>query len=43
MRIFSIELNNDMKGILQRKQYIESLIAEIPDGDIVFFARNGNL
>lgn len=36
MRIFLIELNNDIKGILKRKQYIESLIAELPDSDIIF-------
>lgn len=35
MRIFSLELNNDIKGIEQRKQYIESLIATLPQPDFV--------
>lgn len=35
MRIFSLELDNDIKGIAQRKQYIESLIAALPNPDLV--------
>lgn len=35
MRIFALELNNDIKGISQRKEYIESLIAGLPAPDFV--------
>ncbi len=28
MRIFALELNNGIKGILERKRYIETLIAQ---------------
>lgn len=35
MRIFALELNNDIKGIDQRKEYIESLIADLPSPDFV--------
>lgn len=35
MRIFALELNNDIKGIQNRKQYIESLIAKLPSPDLV--------
>ena len=35
MRIFALELNNDIKGIPQRKEYIESLIAGLPAPDFV--------
>lgn len=35
MRIFALELNNDIKGIEVRKQYIESLIAKLPSPDLV--------
>ncbi len=35
MKIFALELNNDIKGIEKRKQYIESLIAKIPSPDFV--------
>ncbi len=35
MRIFALELNNDIKGIAQRKEYIESLIAGLPSPDFV--------
>ena len=30
MRIFALELNNDIKGIKQRDQYVEELISELP-------------
>ncbi len=35
MRIFALELNNDIKGIAERKKYIESLISRLPSPDIV--------
>lgn len=35
MRVFTLELNNDIKGIGQRKDYIESLIAKLPAPDFV--------
>lgn len=35
MRIFALELNNDIKGISERKQYIESLISQLPLPDLV--------
>lgn len=35
MRIFALELNNDLKGVEARKQYIESLIAKLPSPDLV--------
>ena len=35
MRIFALELNNDIKGIEQRDQYIESLIGRLPEPDLV--------
>lgn len=35
MRVFILELNNDIKGIQQRKEYIESLIAKLPSPDFV--------
>lgn len=35
MRIFALELNNDIKGIAERKKYIESLISKLPSPDIV--------
>lgn len=35
MRVFTLELNNDIKGIGQRKEYIESLIAKLPAPDFV--------
>ena len=31
MRIFALQLDNDIKGIAQRKAYIESLIAALPE------------
>lgn len=30
MRIFALELNNDIKGIERRKEYIETLIKQFP-------------
>ena len=35
MRIFALELNNDIKGISERKKYIESLISKLPSPDLV--------
>lgn len=35
MRIFALELNNDIKGIGKRKEYIESLISQLPMPDLV--------
>ncbi|NLA81758.1 MAG: carbon-nitrogen hydrolase family protein [Clostridiaceae bacterium] len=35
MRLFALELNNDIKGIPERKSYIESLIAQLPSPDLV--------
>lgn len=35
MRIFALELNNDIKGIANRKQYMESLIAKVPSPDLI--------
>lgn len=35
MRVFTLELNNDIKGIKQRKEYMESLIASLPSPDLV--------
>lgn len=35
MRIFTLELNNDIKGIAQRKIYIEDLIAKLDRPDFV--------
>ena len=35
MRIFALELNNDIKGIAQRKGYIEKLIEELPSPELV--------
>lgn len=35
MRIFALQLNNDIKGIEARKEYIESLIASLPSPDLV--------
>ena len=35
MRIFAIELNNDIKGIPQRKQYIESILSKLQKPDMV--------
>lgn len=35
MRIFTLELNNDIKGIEQRDQYVEELISRLHDPDLV--------
>ncbi len=35
MRVFALELNNDLKGIPQRKEYIESLIRQLPSPELV--------
>ena len=35
MRIFALELNNDIKGIPQRDEYVEGLISRLPDPDLV--------
>lgn len=37
MRIFALELNNDIKGLDARKKYIESLIFQLSKPDIVLF------
>jgi predicted amidohydrolase len=35
MRIFALELNNDIKGLDQRKAYIESLVATLERPDLI--------
>ena len=35
MRIFALELNNDIKGIENRDRYIEELISRLPDPELV--------
>ena len=35
MRVFALELNNDLKGIEQRKAYIEDLIGKLPSPELV--------
>lgn len=35
MRIFALELNNELKGLEERKKYIESLIGTLPSPDLV--------
>ncbi|MBR3554094.1 MAG: carbon-nitrogen hydrolase family protein [Clostridia bacterium] len=35
MRIFALELNNDIKGVEQRKAYIEDLIRRLPQPELV--------
>ena len=35
MRIFALELNNEIKGIKARKKYIESLIVNLPSPELV--------
>lgn len=37
MRLFAVELNNDIKGIPQRKQYMESILSKLQKPDIVVF------
>ena len=35
MRVFALELDNDLKGIAEREAYIEGLIARLPSPDLV--------
>ncbi len=35
MRVFALELDNDIKGVEERKAYIEGLIARLPDPELV--------
>ena len=35
MRIFALQLDNDIKGIAQRKACIESLLAALPEPELV--------
>jgi predicted amidohydrolase len=35
MRVFALELDNDLKGIPERKAYIEGLIARLPSPELV--------
>ena len=35
MRIYALELNNDIKGIDKRKEYIESLISKLSSPDLI--------
>lgn len=35
MRVFALELDNTIKGLPERKQYIESLLAKVPTPDLV--------
>ena len=35
MRIYALELNNDIKGIDKRKEYIESLISKLCSPDLI--------
>ena len=35
MRVFALELNNDIRGLEERKAYIEGLIARLPSPDLV--------
>ena len=35
MRVFALELNNEIKGIKEREAYIEGLIAKLPEPDLV--------
>ena len=35
MRIFALELNNDIKGIEERKEYIEGLISKLDKPELV--------
>ncbi len=35
MRVFALELNNDIKGITERKEYIEQLIRKLPLPELV--------
>ncbi len=35
MRVFALELDNDLKGVAERKAYMEGLIARLPAPDLV--------
>lgn len=35
MRVFALELDNDIRGIAERKAYIEGLIARLPEPELV--------
>ena len=35
MRVFALELNNDIKGIEQRDAYIEGILQALPHPDLV--------
>ena len=35
MRVFALELDNDRRGIEERKDYIEGLIARLPAPELV--------
>ena len=35
MRIFALELDNDIQGLPERKKYIETLISKLPNPDLV--------
>ena len=35
MRVFALELDNDLRGVKEREAYIESLIARLPEPDLV--------
>ncbi len=41
MRIFALELNNDIKGIEERKNYIESLIQQLESPDFIVLPELG--
>ena len=35
MRVFALELNNEIKGVKEREAYIEGLIARLPEPELV--------
>ena len=35
MRVFALELDNDIKGIERRDSYIEELISKLPEPELV--------
>ena len=35
MRVFALELDNDIKGVEERKAYIEGLVSRLPAPDLV--------
>ena len=37
MRIVALELNNDIKGMIQREKYIEALIEQLPAPNLSSF------